>query len=66
MAISNPRYSSSIAVQRPECLDLGSCTEACADVDLAEIPDEIDLLQVLWAQIRSYRGQFVSMRSLGH
>jgi hypothetical protein len=42
------------------------CIEICQELDLEDIPDEIDLLAVLWGHIRSYHLQFHPSRSSGH
>jgi hypothetical protein len=34
------------------------CDKVSRDMDLESMPDEIDLLQVLWSQIRSYCNEF--------
>ena len=46
--------------------DLPGSSEICLEFDLEDIPDEIDLLAVLWGHIRSYRLQFHPSRLPGH
>lgn len=40
--------------------------ETCLEFDLENIPDEIDLLAVLWGHIRSYHLRFHPSRLPGH
>ncbi|MDY0038516.1 MAG: hypothetical protein RBS05_21640 [Zoogloea oleivorans] len=42
----------------PRCAATLNCDKVSRDMDLESMPDEIDLLQVLWSQIRSYCNEF--------
>jgi hypothetical protein len=54
-SLNDPQFSrSSLACATP-CL---RCADDSRDLDLDTLPDEIDLLQVLWSQIRNYCNEF--------
>lgn len=56
MASSNdPQFSRTGLACATPCL---RCADDSRDMDLDTLPDEIDLLQVLWSQIRSYCNEF--------
>lgn len=55
-----------LAAGTPRPSDALGGIEICQELNLEDIPDEIDLLAVLWGHIRSYHLQFHPSRSPGH
>lgn len=62
MASSNEpqmsRTGLACATPCPRCAAALDCDRVNRDMDLESMPDEIDLLQVLWSQIRNYCSEF--------
>lgn len=66
MVISRTRFSSPAGSYSPLPIDQGWHAAPGQELDLEEMPDEIDLLAVLWSLIRCYRLQFHPVTHPGH